>query len=103
MSTQSDLVEKYLVFQFTNVPASGAVPASETSVCIGEFVDIEEAFTVASKRVYTDLANTKVALRYSDENDKIDQLRVSSTECGYDLLCGFTILSRIWIHVKKLS
>lgn len=94
------VVEKYSLYQFTLSPSSGTTPAPTPSVLIGSYVDIEEAFTTASRIAYNELRNAQLAMKYAESVEKANSLKVNSTEYGYDLVCGHHIILRLWIHVS---
>lgn len=93
-------VEKYSLYQFTLSPSSGTTPAPTPSVLIGSYVDIEEAFTTASRIAYNELRNAQLAMKYAESVEKANSLKVNSTEYGYDLVCEHRIILRLWIHVS---
>lgn len=92
--------EKYSLYQFTLIPASGSISATQSSVHLGDFLDVEEVFKTASRKANTEMLNVKLSMKYEHGIDKMNKVRVVSTEFGYDVMCEHTIMVRFWIHIS---
>jgi hypothetical protein len=93
------LTETYYLFHYTLSSTSGG--ATQKSRTCGQDYTIEEAFSAARTLVLQDYAN--LCRQTEAEGAAGSQaVRINETEFGYDLVHNHRVVSRYWIHPKRV-
>jgi hypothetical protein len=93
------LTETYYLFHYTLSSQGGG--ATQKSRTCGQDYTIEEAFSAARTLVLQDYANLSRELE-GEGQDPEQSVRINETEFGYDLVHNHRVVSRYWIHPKRL-
>jgi hypothetical protein len=92
------LTETYYLFHYTL--STGAGGATQKSRTCGQDYTIEEAFSAARTLVLQDYAN--LCREAEAEGSPAGTVRINETEFGYDLVQNHRVVSRYWIHPKRV-
>jgi hypothetical protein len=93
------LTETYYLFNYT-LAESGEEGARKSRTC-GQDFTIDEAFSVARTLVHQDHLILMETLAHEGGVED-HQVRIEETEFGYDLVHNHRVVSRYWIHPKRV-
>lgn len=92
------LTETYYLFHYSLCEDAGG-PKQKSRTC-GQDYTIDEAFSAARALVQRDLV--AMTLAAEEEGRTVPAASILETEFGYDLIVSGRVVSRYWIHPKRM-
>lgn len=100
MSNSKSDTRDFSVVQFSLGVGPGGRPAQQAVLCEAS-VSVEEAFDSARRRAYEEVARLEAIVPEAGAEPR--PVALIDTEWGYDIRCGWLVVTRYWVHDATVS